>query len=332
MRAPNDTRTMKRKRPVARWLLLVAPCVALLSSDARSQSMPVLITLEGPSSPVPEHLPIQIRIVLENVSVHAVELQPYDLSRLPEAVSDIRFESRYCRPVVRSGSVNAELPLTRIAAGHKLVLVGYLQDYLTALPAGRHVIPYRIDWHYSFPESPAAPGSVVHASGTVTLTVVPAALTAIQEYLDRRIAVIQTSVEIEPVHQAAREIVLVDHPAALAAGPVLLKAGLEEEALTLSKGFGTPAANRLLEQLIGPSVDPAIIQESAALLGQRHVPVSVEAVGGLLGSSNSETQTIGLQMVAGESFRVLAKSVEALTGSPDPAVQKAAREALRRIR
>ncbi len=315
-------------------LFLLGGAILLLSSAARSQTMSLAITLQAVKSATPEHLPIQIRIVVENVSNREIQVEPYDTSRLPQVVPNIRFESQFRRTAEAPRIIDFGAPTTRIAPGRQLVLDAYLQDYLTGLPVGRYVIPYSLDWKYSFPLEAAKQGSTEHKSGEFTITVVPATSTAIQSYIDGQVEAIQNLPAYGPAQTAAREITMVDDPAALAAGPALLKAGLQGEALTLARRFDTPASNRLLEQLVQPHTNPVIVEDCLDTLAQRRVPVSVipvDVVREFLASSKIVLQTLGLKMVGSENARLLVEPIEALKQSPDDRVRRAAVEALKKV-
>jgi hypothetical protein len=319
---------MHTMSPTLPILLHLVMLVAFSKGTEAAETM-ATVNARVPEASISEGLPVKFEVNVHNSTDLALHLDVYEASRLPETVLSIKLQSPFLKPTppVRENDFGA--PEFHLAPGEQSTIIGYLQTYLTQLPAGQYAIPFTIDWTCRA-LGPNTNQGTVHGAGMLAFRVTKADQTEIKDYISKRLAALQTS-NRESASASARELSLVQDPSVIAAAETLIKCGFTKEGMDIASRFDSPVANRALRSVLTPSVNPVFAREAIAMLQQRGAGIGQAEIRGLLISTNSAAQLAGLQLVRASSDPSIQSAVEELLKSPNPEVRRAAQSAYDRL-
>lgn len=294
-------------------------------TQAQPSRIDVSLVMEGGS--FPEHFPIPFKVEIANNTSQKVELSPYNISDLPNAVLAIDFESASLLPKGSPGLVETGAPDVTIQPGKTVILTDHLQDYLQDLKPGKYRIPWQLRWEY-VEHGGAATKQILAFRGMLDFTVTNADPSELNSYISRKLEVVQGSTDPETKKQAAVDLSLIFDPAVVPALLSLKNLGYEFEVLNAARRLPQPEASHVLTAVATESQNPGNVREALDEMQRRGAQLSGESLGTLLSSKNKWIEIEAIEYAARSHRREFLAYIEKLANVDDADVRAAAKNAL----
>ncbi len=309
---------------------LAIAAVMLLVQNSAGQTSGLRVALVLDKERVQEHLPIAFKVHIRSMIAEEIEVLPYDESRLPSVILNVRFDSPLLLPPPPPTLIETGFPEVVIKPSGEVTIGGYLQDYLQHLRPGSYAIPYSLHWEYSLKGVPEGKHSV-EAKSVLRFTVTNPDPTSLQEYVAERTKVLRESTDSASIRNAAEYLSHVDDPAVLPALMVLKDTGHEFEALQASKRLPGPAALEILAAIAGSSANPGIVRHALELTEEQKGELPESALRKLLGSANKWIQIEGLEYAEKTNNRRVLDAVNVMSKSTDADVSGVAERVRKKL-
>ncbi len=309
-------------------LLLVSTSL-FSAAPSRGQDDALSLKVSLGAKSVPEHLPVELDLVVHNRTDRELQIFPYDIARLPRVIASISFQSPLVATHPIPSFVATGVPDVIVKPDGSLSIRGYLQDYLRHLGPGNYSIPYDVRWKYSSVDGGggARAGQILKASGTLVFEVTRSDSETLQHYLLERRRILELSTDAEARDRAAREIAYVDDPIVAPTLISMKNSAFESEVLDASRHLDNPAATQVLVAIASSSQDPGIVRDAIRQLQDRGQPLPDDSLRKLLNSSNKWLQIDAIEYAGTSHRQGFAAEISQLTQSQDSDVRSAAQVA-----